>query len=89
MCHQGRSLGVSKLRFLPKPTGVRPIINLNSRVKLASEQAKSVNYQLDAAFHVLNLEMVGEICAKTVPTPLSAFLLLFSLSLSLSSLSAE
>ena len=58
-CHEGKTLGGSKLRFLPKLTGVRPIINLRSRVMtINNEQLNSVNYQLNGTFHILNMEMV-------------------------------
>ena len=64
ICHEGKSLGVSKLRFLPKLTGVRPIINLQSRTTSSSEKASSVNFQLNAAFHILNMEMVCHVCGN-------------------------
>ena len=59
MWSQQSVLGVSRLRFLPKKTGVRPIINLQSKVKTSKGVAMPVNYQLQAAFHVLDLEKVG------------------------------
>ena len=60
MCQEGKTLGVSKLRFLPKLTGVRPIMNLQSRMKSTNDlgRTQSVNYHLNAVFHVLKLEMV-------------------------------
>ena len=64
--HWRKTLGVSKLRFLPKVNGVRPITNLSSRVKLPfvapgrSTEPDSVNYQLQGVFHVLNYEKVEQ-----------------------------
>lgn len=69
MLQRNRTLGVSKLRFLPKSTKVRPIVNLGSKVQLPSlvggpvcsgwgMKAESVNRQLQDVFHVLNYEKV-------------------------------
>ena len=59
MWSQGKTLGVSKLRFLPKQSGVRPIINLKSCVKTGSgAPGYSINYHLQNPFHVLALEKV-------------------------------
>ena len=67
MVRQNRTLGVSKLRFLPKSTKVRPIVNLGSKVQLPSlgpsycgrgKGVESVNRQLLDVFHVLNYEKV-------------------------------
>jgi len=60
-----KTLGISKLRFLPKSSGARPIINLGSKVKLSlpfpgnMEGQNSVNYQLQDAFHILTYEKAG------------------------------
>jgi hypothetical protein len=67
MLQRNKTLGVSKLRFLPKSTKVRPIVNLGSKVQLPSsfscapcsgwsKRAESVNRQLLDVFHVLNYE---------------------------------
>lgn len=66
MLQRNKTLGVSKLRFLPKSTKVRPIVNLGSKVQLPSsvssapwsKRAESVNRQLQDVFHVLNYEKV-------------------------------
>lgn len=69
MLQQNRTLGVSKLRFLPKSTKVRPIVNLGSKVQLPcsvsrascrgwGKKAESVNRQLQDVFHVLKYEKV-------------------------------
>ena len=65
---RGRSLGVSNLRFVSKPSSLRPITNLSSAAKLDDRQfvqsqmgragAKSVNAQLFDLFSVLKFEKV-------------------------------
>ena len=58
-----KTLGVSKLRLLPKSNGVRPIMKLGSKVKLpvslpGRQVQVSVNYQLQNALHILRYEKV-------------------------------
>ena len=58
---QNRTFGISKLRFLPKTNGVRPILNLRSKVKhgfSGGVMAESVNRNLQDLLHVLNYEKV-------------------------------
>ena len=71
MIHQNKTLGVSKLRFLPKADKVRPIVNLGSAVHIPSfglnqngrrKGVESVNRQLLDVFHVLNYEKVCYMC---------------------------
>ena len=65
LIQQERTMGVSKLRFLPKSKKVRPIVNLGSKVQLPAvcygrgKRAESVNRQLQDVFHVLNYEKVN------------------------------
>ncbi|XP_064401620.1 telomerase reverse transcriptase-like isoform X2 [Halichondria panicea] len=55
--HFGHTLGISKLRFLPKTKGVRPIVNFRSKINLSGHpQLLSINDQLRDVFHVLNYE---------------------------------
>ena len=72
LLQRNKTLGVSKLRFLPKSTKVRPIVNLGSKVRLPSlvsgppcsgwsMRAESVNRQLQDVFHVLNYEKVWKV----------------------------
>jgi telomerase reverse transcriptase len=54
-----KSLGVSYLRFLPKLTGLRPILNLGRKphpeeVRKGLSQGYSINSMLNNAFNVLN-----------------------------------
>ena len=67
---RGRSLGVSNLRFMPKPSSLRAITNLSSVAKLNATQfpavnqmgrreAKPVNTQLFDLFSVLKFEKVS------------------------------
>ena len=67
MMMRGKTLGISNLRFLPKTSSLRPIINLGSKVNLGSthpvgrygqRELKSVNHQLLDLFHVLKFEKV-------------------------------
>lgn len=55
-----RSLGVSKVRLLPKQHGMRPIINLRRRVQMLQNGrftlGKSINSLMTPAFSVLNYE---------------------------------
>jgi telomerase reverse transcriptase len=59
-----RTLGYSRIRFLPKEDGVRPIVNLKRKVKGSwptkvshpHESQPSVNSLLQNAFHVLSME---------------------------------
>ena len=55
-----RSLGVSKVRLLPKAQGMRPIINLRRRIQRQQGGAlvlgKSINSILTPAFSILNCE---------------------------------
>ena len=61
--HFGRTLGISRLRFLPKANGVCSIVNFLSKVNLSSHlQLSSVNEQLRDVFHVLNYEKVWCTC---------------------------
>jgi len=56
-----KTFGISRLRFLPKATGVRPIINLRSRARhgfCCKETSESVNRHLQDVFCVLNYEKV-------------------------------
>ena len=60
----GRVLGHSSIRLLPKPTGVRPIINLGKRpVSVGpggrTELGKAINTLLKPAFDVLTFEKVS------------------------------
>ena len=67
---RGRSLGVSNLRFMPKPSSLRAITNLSSVAKLNATQfaavnkmgrreSKPVNTQLFDLFSVLKFEKVS------------------------------
>ena len=67
---RGRSLGVSNLRFMPKPSSLRGITNLSSVAKLNCTQfaavnqmgrreSKPVNTQLFDLFSVLKFEKVS------------------------------
>ncbi len=57
--HFGHTLGISRLRFLPKANGIRPIVNFRSKVNLSGHpQLSSVNEQLRDVFHVLCFEKV-------------------------------
>ena len=65
---RGKSLGVSNLRFMPKPSSLRPITNLGAIAKLDSckfvlnemrqREAKPVNSQLVDLFSILKFEKV-------------------------------
>ena len=64
MLMRGKTLGISKLRLLPKSNGARPIVNLGSKVELplpipGRVGQDSVNYQLQDAFHILTYERVS------------------------------
>ena len=68
MMMRRKTLGISNLRFLPKTSSLRPIINLGSKVNLGSthpvgrygqRELKSVNHQLLDLFHVLKFEKVN------------------------------
>ena len=64
MIRQNLTMGVSKLRFLPKTNKVRPIVNLGSKVQLPAlhygcgKGVESVNRQLQDVFEVLKYEKV-------------------------------
>ena len=59
-----RTLGVSKVRLLPKEVGMRPVINLRRRVQRQKNgpQAlgKSINSILTPAFSILNYERTNQ-----------------------------
>lgn len=58
----GRCVSFSKVRLLPKATGVRPIINLRRRVQIkvngTTNLSRSINSVLKPLFSVLNFEKV-------------------------------
>lgn len=59
---QKKRLGYSKLRLVPKATGLRPILNLSYCPSLRSNQARvksspSINRMLDPLFQVLKFEL--------------------------------
>ncbi len=72
LIQQDRTMGVSKLRFLPKSNKVRPIVNLGSKVNLSpvyygcGKGAESVNKKLQDVFHVLNYEKVTGHCIAQI-----------------------
>ncbi|KAL4222367.1 Telomerase reverse transcriptase [Mactra antiquata] len=49
-----KSLGVSSLRFLPKPKSLRPIINMGRLIQVASSRTISVNKQLSSTHSILS-----------------------------------
>ena len=61
-----RTLGYSRIRFLPKEDGVRPIVNLKRKIRSSwstkpshpHEFQPSVNSLLQNAFHVLSMESI-------------------------------
>lgn len=57
-----RAMSASRVRLLPKDTGLRPIINLRRRVQTRANGrpilGKSINSILKPAFHILNFEKV-------------------------------
>ena len=67
LLQQNKTLGISKLRFLPKSSGVRPIINLGSHARHLQarngerRRLESVNRQLQDVFLVLNYEKVSKL----------------------------
>lgn len=68
---EGRALGYTQLRFLPKRRGMRPIANLRRRVPLVRNGkkflGKSINAHITPAFNVINYEKVSwrGCCAKS------------------------
>lgn len=63
----GRQLGYSSVRLLPKATGVRPIINLGKKPMVIgkggkTELGKAINTLLRPAFDVLTFEKVSLKC---------------------------
>ena len=56
---QESSLGISSMRLLPKPIGVRPIVNLSRKCLTVGEKAKksSVNQILTPIFKVMGVEV--------------------------------
>jgi len=59
-----RNLSTSRVRFLPKETGLRPIVNLRRRVATMVggklKLGKSVNSVMNPVFNVLNYEKVSD-----------------------------
>ncbi|XP_019645622.1 PREDICTED: telomerase reverse transcriptase-like [Branchiostoma belcheri] len=50
-------LGLAKLRFIPKKTGLRPIVNMNKQEKTEmNSSGTSINYKLQNLFKVLTYE---------------------------------
>ena len=70
---QGRTLGHSSVRLVPKATGVRPIINLGKKPMVVgkggkSELGKAINTLLKPVFDVLTFEKVrgcNRMCWRT------------------------
>ena len=55
----GQCIGVASLRFLPKTSSLRPIVNLSCKIPRGPNKASTVNKYLQASLQVLKQAMVS------------------------------